>query len=89
MPLLRWRGEWCPRPWATQLKATGTPVLAFSDEELVTVFSVFDPTGKGKISNKQCNKALEAGPRNSHSSPSRFTSTEAVSSLKPLAVIAA
>ena len=43
----------------TALKATGSPVMAFSDEELVTMFSMFDPTGKGKITNKQCNKALE------------------------------
>eukprot|EP00227_Mantoniella_beaufortii_P015590 CAMPEP_0197578914 /NCGR_PEP_ID=MMETSP1326-20131121/3016_1 /TAXON_ID=1155430 /ORGANISM="Genus nov. species nov., Strain RCC2288" /LENGTH=200 /DNA_ID=CAMNT_0043142213 /DNA_START=155 /DNA_END=754 /DNA_ORIENTATION=- len=42
-----------------ELKASGAPVLAFSDEELVTMFSMFDPTGVGRISSKQCNKALE------------------------------
>lgn len=42
-----------------ELKASGTPVMEFSDEELVTMFSMFDPTGVGKITNKQCNKALE------------------------------
>jgi hypothetical protein len=41
------------------LKATGTPVLEFTDEELVTMFSMFDPTGVGNISGEQCNKALE------------------------------
>lgn len=43
----------------TALKASGTPIMEFSDDELVTMFSMFDPTGKGKITSKQCNKALE------------------------------
>ena len=41
------------------VEATGTPVMEFTDDELVTMFSMFDPTGKGKISSKQCNKALD------------------------------
>jgi len=52
-----------PKPFLVEklkeLKATGTPVMDFSEEDLVTMFTMFDPTGVGKISAAQCNKALE------------------------------
>eukprot|EP01040_Poterioochromonas_malhamensis_P024042 gene24042-29656_t len=43
-----------------QLKASGQPVTLFSKEDVETLFSTFDITGKGFVSPLQYRKALTA-----------------------------
>ena len=43
-----------------RLKASGTPVNHFTDEDLATMFDVFDVARHGTITAAQCNRALKA-----------------------------
>lgn len=77
------RGMACTRA-QEDVKSYGAKLVEFSNEELETMFGMFDITGKGSVTAKQCNEAVKTltgrdGPLNEDEGKRAYSQEEFVS----------